>query len=297
MTRLCLSLVTLIAMSTTQARAGHVGFTPVIMGHQVKCTDETTGTEFANGDVQSRVYYQSATVNDPGSCTSEVQQRTCTAGTFSTWSGTYTNSSCQVSRVRYQASTAADPTNCVSEAQTSTCTAGSCGAFTGSYTVSTCMNTRVRFASSSTTCPTACTSENQSRSCTAGTCAAWSGTYTVTSCTQNTTSQSRTMYAAASTTCPTACAAQSQSRSCTVSSNTTAGTWGAWSGTYAAASCTQNATSQTMNIYQRILIICSSNGTASRSCSVSSNTVAGTWGAWSPNASNYYSDSGCNNRY
>lgn len=145
---------------------------------------------------------------------------------------------------------------------------------------------RYMYAAASASEPSVCVAETQTATCNNGTLSAYSGTSTNTSCTA-----SRARYSTASTTCPTACASQTQTQVCTN------GSCGAWSGSYAATSCTQNPTSQSMSIWKKFLIICSSNGTASRSCSVSSNTVAGTWGGWSPNASNYYSNSSCSVRY
>lgn len=89
----------------------------------------------SNGSSTNRIMYQSATAADPSICVSETQTATCNSGTLSSYSGTYTNSSCTNSRDRWLAAMA---TTCNSESQTSACSNGSCGAWSGSYTFTSC---------------------------------------------------------------------------------------------------------------------------------------------------------------
>ena len=270
----------------------------------------------------SRTRYSTASTTCPASCAGETQTQSCSGGSCGGWSGTYTNASCTQSttsqnRTMYASSSTTCPSACASESQSRTCsvssntTPGTWGAWSGTYANASCtQNTnsqnRTMYSTSSTTCPTACAAESQSRTCsvsvntTPGTWGGWSGTYANASCTHNTTSQNRPMYASSSTTCPTACASENQSRTCSVSVNTTPGTWGGWSGSYGNASCTQNGTSQNANYYTcwgMCTFSCALAGTRSRTCSVSSDTSPGSWGSWSPNGAQHYTDSNCSITY
>jgi hypothetical protein len=148
---------------------------------------------------------------------SESQTRTCYDGSWSRWSGSFTEDFCTVSAPR-------------------SCDGGVHGS----------SQQRTRWAAATVPAGSSCQSELQTRSCYDGNWSPWSGTYTAESChmrgqscndysTTPTTvvldgdTQSRTRYEVAFPL--DSCAAQTQTRQC---SN---GTFGAWSGTYISEGC------------------------------------------------------------
>jgi hypothetical protein len=184
-------------------------------------------------------------------------------------------------RYMYAASTVSDPSTCTVETQTATCNNGTLSAYSGTYANSSCTASRVRYSTSSASCPTPCAAETQSRVCTAGSCGAWSGTYTNASCAQNSSTQSMSIWKKTTTTSNYNCnpyqcnpySCNCMFLFCQTCYNT----------------CYQTCTSTSTS--------CGANGTAQRTCSATTNTVAGTWGAWSPNASDLFTNNTCTTRY
>jgi|GEM_PF-3954838 len=117
-------------------------------------TNQYTATECKHncdggdhGDTQSRTMYQASEVAVPATCKPQVQERTCSDGTWSTWTGstTYGQTSCRAyctssgakvyegeseKRVRYSA--AFPTTACAPEEQTRTCSSAGMGNWVGS---------------------------------------------------------------------------------------------------------------------------------------------------------------------
>ena len=209
-----------------------------------------------NGQNASRYMYQSANINDPATCTSEVQSAYCSFGTLGSYSGSYANASCTVSRTRY--------------------------------------------STASTTCPTPVVAETQTKNCTAGSCGSFSGTYTYSSGTQNPTSNTISIWKTTAHSDPYAC----NPYACGCYET---GEWvcvGGWNDCdndgmcgcpngYWEISCPDTCYNTCYNNYNT----CDANGTATKNCTVTTNTTAGIWGAYSPNAANYYSNNSCTTRY
>ena len=112
-----------------------------------------------NNGTESRIAYSASSVPYGQSCSTiqQSQTRTCNNGTWSAWSGTFTNLTCSVAaasscgniasgegdtRVRYQTATAPLGSTCVSEIQTALCINGQLGNWSGTYTYSQCINTK-----------------------------------------------------------------------------------------------------------------------------------------------------------
>jgi hypothetical protein len=107
----------------------------------------------ALGAVEQRVRYAEAQVVAPAGCASETQERSCGAGGWSAWSGSYASETCEVAtyrscgaiahgtqelRVRYVTNLATSSAGCLSQQQARTCDDGSFGAWSGSYQFATC---------------------------------------------------------------------------------------------------------------------------------------------------------------
>jgi len=93
----------------------------------------------ASGAFELRTMYQAAAVSEGSNCVSEIQNRQCTNGQFSSWSGTYTQPKCVVSRVRFESALVPNSAVCNPETQTMTCEGGICGVWSpNNYTYATC---------------------------------------------------------------------------------------------------------------------------------------------------------------
>ena len=94
----------------------------------------------ASGAFELRTMYQVAAVSEGQICVSEIQNRQCTNGQFSNWSGTYTHPKCVVSRVRFESAIVQNTAVCNPETQTMTCENAICGVWTpNNYTFATCL--------------------------------------------------------------------------------------------------------------------------------------------------------------
>jgi hypothetical protein len=164
--------------------------------------ENTHCTDLADGEIISRIRYASSTER---TCTPEVQTSTCTSGSMTPYTGTYTITSCTTeSRKRYSSSSTTCPTACSAQTQTRKCTEGTCGPWSGTYAYASCTQNET-FQSSARRI-------NQQSSheycCTQGYFSCW---------------QYCTGY---STTCVNS---GTKTRYCTVNSNTTPGSWTSWS--------------------------------------------------------------------
>jgi hypothetical protein len=230
----------------------------------------------AHGSHQTRVRYQASVVPFGTQCAEETQTRTCSAGSWSEWSGGYAAESCVVAdprpcddlphgstrtQDRYQASVVPFGSSCVSETQTSTCNDGTWSAWSGSYAAGTCVvaapadcdggahgssQQRTRWAVAAVPAGSSCHSENQTRSCYDGTWSGWTGTYSAQSC--RVRGQSCTDYTTTPTTVVLDGEAQSRTRyavafpvdACQQETQTRQcnnGTFGSWSGSYLSEGC------------------------------------------------------------
>ena len=294
--------------------------------------------QIRHGESETRVMYESASVPYGGQCVSESQSRLCINGDFGPWSGTYAEASCKAeppancdglqgevqhgdseTRIRYATSTVPYGGQCVSEKQSRLCTNGKFGSWSGEYTQTSCTvdlpadcqggagvvkhgttETRVRYESSTVPYGGQCSSETQSRLCTNGSFGAWSGTYAATSCSvelpadcdgavgmvKHGDSETRVRYADASVPYGGKCESESQSRLCTN------GTFGAWSGTYAATSCSvelpadcdgssgmvQHGDSESRTMYESATVLYGGQCVSERQSRLCTN---GQFGAWS----------------
>jgi len=92
----------------------------------------------ASGGYEIRTMYQAAVASESQSCVSETQNRLCTNGQFSAWSGSYTQTECVISRIRYESATAINGM-CNEETQQMICSSGVCGVWNPNrYTNSSC---------------------------------------------------------------------------------------------------------------------------------------------------------------
>jgi len=229
-----------------------------------------------HGGTGTRVRYAAAAVPYGTTCESEVQTRACDDGTWSAWSGTFTEEACTVqpplacgalphggseTRTRYETASVPFGLACNGELQTRTCDDGVLSAWSGSFTEPTCVveaalscdgtphggsETRTRYETASVPYGASCTGETQARTCEDGVWSAWSGTFVEPACspaapldcgaTPHGGSETRTMYLEETVGLGGACLSEQQSRTCTN------GVLGPWSGTYAFVSCTPLAT-------------------------------------------------------
>ncbi len=225
-----------------------------------------------HGTSQSRKRYRTASVAYGSSCQAETQTRTCTNGSFSTWTGTYTYDTCTVAapincgstlhgqtetRKRYRNSAEAYGSSCQAETQTRTCTNGTLSNWTGTYTYDTCTvaaplncgstlhgqtETRKMYKNAAEPYGASCRAETQTRTCTDGIFSTWTGTYTYDTCTVaaplncgsilHGQSETRTKYNAPTVPFGWVCGAETQTRTCTN------GTLSNWTGTYTYDACT-----------------------------------------------------------
>lgn len=111
--------------------------------------------DFANGETETRTFYETESVPHGDTCVSEERMRTCVDGEFSAWDGSFPFTSCTIdepssnscgstphgdteARTRYESATVPFGEECVSEEQTRTCDNGSFGGWDGSYTAEEC---------------------------------------------------------------------------------------------------------------------------------------------------------------
>jgi len=221
------------------------------------------------GKQETRIMYKDAQSTN---CTSEVQIKTCSSGTWSEWSGNYQYANCtnqalnncgdtssgqSETRTAYVASTVPAGSQCVSQTQTRTCNNGVWGNWSGTYTFLTCSvaaalscdgvahngtQSRSMYQTSTVPAGSQCVSQTQTRTCNNGVWGNWSGTYTFLTCSvaaalscdgvAHNGTQSRSMYQTSTVPAGSQCVSQTQTRTCNN------GVWGNWSGTYSYASCT-----------------------------------------------------------
>jgi hypothetical protein len=280
-----------------------------------RCDQDT-----ADGESETRIRFSAASVPFGSVCQSEEQSRLCTNGTFGDWSGNYTFETCApagpaacgdqphgatITRNRYATATVPYGSSCVVQLQTSSCSNGTWGAWSGNATFEVCdvlppadcvggahadSQTRVRYQAAQVPFGSQCAQQDQSRTCNNGSWSNWSGTYTAETCAVQAaascdgvahgSNQTRTRWQVGSVAPGQMCRSQEQTRTC---SN---GTWGAWSGTYAATSCGrqcsvggtvyQHGTSQTRARYASAFPSDScQKGNQTRTCD------DGAMGAWS----------------
>ncbi len=174
-----------------------------------------------HGSIESRIRYQSLSVDSTDDCVSETQTRTCNNGIWSDWNGSYTNESCSVeqagddvravnmvdcdgtphggseARTMYQSATVQYGDTCVPETQTRICDNGTWSDWSGSYANESCsvdgpqncgntlhgnMDSRIRYEKSSVAAGQTCVSETQTRVCNNGIWSGWNGSYTNNTC-------------------------------------------------------------------------------------------------------------------
>ena len=179
-----------------------VGAAPIIYAN---CGD------VVHGESQEQTRYQSASVNAPSNCVSEIQTRYCNDGMFDLYTGSFTISTCVVksqcgitvnggieTRQRFETTSANAPSNCVSETQTKLCNDGTFGPWSGSYLELACTvrnqcesvlnggsETRQKFETQFVNEPASCQVQSQQRTCDDGSFSDWSGIFTYDSCTAN----------------------------------------------------------------------------------------------------------------
>ncbi len=171
----------------------------------------TCGDTAHNGE-ETRTMFKKSSVDHGDVCESEKQVRTCSNGTMSGWSGSFTEVSCIVkdpaacgnttsgsveTRTRYLESTVAYGGKCESQVQERLCTNGSFGNWSGTYTNESCeveaakncgniehggSESRTRFENSIVGFGDQCKSELQQRTCNNGELGKWSGSYTHLDC-------------------------------------------------------------------------------------------------------------------
>jgi hypothetical protein len=107
----------------------------------------------AHGGVDRRTRFAAATVPFGETCDGEEQVRTCSDGSWSAWSGDFTEDTCAVTPPR-------------------DCAGGAHGA----------SEQRVRYASASVDFGQTCTAETQTRTCSDGAWSVWTGSYAATAC-------------------------------------------------------------------------------------------------------------------
>ncbi len=224
----------------------------------------------AHDTTQTRLAYFKASPAFGQQCQSETQNRKCTNGIFTTWSGSFTSTTCtpqgpascgvtpsgaDESRLRYQSPTVAFGSSCVVETQTRRCNNGNFGNWSGDYSslnctfspAASCSGTphegsqiRTRYEFSSVNFGVICPSETQTRTCINGTFGNWSGRFAKDTCapeppqpcgnTAHGASESRTRFN--SETAPAnQCVMETQTRTCNN------GNFGNWTGTYTFDKC------------------------------------------------------------
>jgi hypothetical protein len=168
----------------------------------------------SQGEKQQQTRFRESQVPFGQNCVSEIQERTCLSGAFSSWTGEFRFEQCTValpldcsesvrhdqtlSRTRFQSATVPYGGVCASETQVQQCTNGVLGPWSGTFgepacrvlDPSACGNhahgayaVRTRFREYTVPYGGACVSEVQRSQCNDGVLGAWSGTYTATGCT------------------------------------------------------------------------------------------------------------------
>jgi hypothetical protein len=218
-----------------------------------------------------RVRFEAATVPFGNSCNVEEQKRTCDNGTLGSWSGSFSNASCQVLapskcgdiahgqdsiRTRYQAASVPFGAVCKQEVQEQTCNNGTLTSWSGTYSQTACVvenalscgsvphlgkETRIQYEDDEVPFGMTCTPEDQTRTCTNGTLGNWSGTFSQGSCVVlpamacgpilHGETTTRTQYDASTVPFGQQCKSEIQSQTC---SN---GSLSAWTGSYAFQAC------------------------------------------------------------
>ncbi|MEI8346358.1 MAG: vWA domain-containing protein [Pseudomonadota bacterium] len=227
--------------------------------------------DVAHGGTQAVDFYSAAVVPYGQECLPISQSRTCTNGSWGTWSGSLTLRSCQVapapscdgvangnsqSAQFYANAVVPYGQQCLPVNQSRTCNAGIWSAWSGNLIVRFCQvaaplscdGVAHGQSQSSNFYPLEvvpyggqCTPVSQSRTCNNGVWGAWSGNLTITSCQVNPPascngvasgqSQTNNFYALAVVPFGGQCVPVAQSRSCTN------GVWSNWSGSLTLTSC------------------------------------------------------------
>ncbi len=202
--------------SEKQERSCNNGILSAWSGSYVneKCNidDPKNCGDLAHGDSESRIRYKESIVAHGRKCESEKQERSCSNGILSSWSGSYSNLTCDVdgpkscgdlangaseSRVRYKSSLVGFGEKCESEKQERICNNGSFSEWSGSFIHESCevgkakscgdvshgaSESRIKFRSSSVAFGGKCESEKQTRVCKNGDFSAWSGSFKYDEC-------------------------------------------------------------------------------------------------------------------
>mmetsp|Transcript_44646 Transcript_44646/g.78505 ORF Transcript_44646/g.78505 Transcript_44646/m.78505 type:complete len:1022 (+) Transcript_44646:94-3159(+) len=272
---------------------------------QARCSSP----DAAHGGEESRDKYEAASVNAPATCQSESQTRTCNDGSWSGWSGSYSQSECKVkarcsnpdvvnggsdSRELYEAAIVTYPAVCRSQMQSRPCNDGTFGSWSGSYAFMTCevrcpsgdSEDRTRYQVATVNSPAACVSETQTRTCGSDErWTAWSGSYTATTCKVQARcsnpdsvhggSLSRELYQAATVINPAVCQSEVQSRTCND------GTWSIWSGSFSSANCTvlcATGDTQVQERYENATVMAPASCESELQTKLCTNAV---WSGWS----------------
>lgn len=225
----------------------------------------------SHGASESRVRYKDASVADGELCQQEVQERTCNAGQFGSWSGSFAQDTCRVEgksgcdgkphgaseeRVRFDVAAAPVGGQCNEENQKRECDDGVWTAWSGTYGEAACVvsgkascdgqphatkQTQTRYEAAMVPSGSQCKEESQTRECNDGKWTDWLGTYAEVSCVvadkgscdgkPHGSSEKRDRYEAASVPFGNQCRQEEQTRSCDD------GSWSNWSGSYAAEGC------------------------------------------------------------
>ncbi len=238
----------------------------------------------AHGGTSSVTRYSSSTPNGvPCTSVDETRNISCSNGTWSYTSGSYTNATCTdgcaagsggiagsptgshggTSSVTRYASSAPVGTSCSSQSRSIQCSSGSWGYTSGSYTATSCNNgcaagagvagtpsgshgqtsSVTRYASSAPV-GSSCVSQSRGVQCSNGTWVYTSGSYTATSCSSGCTSPSVAHGGTDSRTRYLSSAPVGTGCTSESQSRTCSnGTWGSWSGSYTATSCNAGCTS------------------------------------------------------
>ena len=170
------------------------------------CGDQPHGTE------EQRKRYKDAEVPYGSSCEFETQTRSCSLGTWSEWTGSFTSDTCRVldalscgniphgeseERTRWQALLVKAGEECKSEKQTHTCNNGAFSAWTGSFEQEKCEvegqracgsiphgghAQRTRYKDAEVPYGSECVAEHQSALCSDGTLGDFDGAFTLEEC-------------------------------------------------------------------------------------------------------------------
>jgi hypothetical protein len=264
-----------LCQAETQVRKCDDGNWSMWSGEFTALTCEVQGAASCGNDphgtAQERIRYEAASVEFGSACKQEAQTRQCDNGTWTKWSGEFSEIECDVKtaaacngkphgneekRTRYHEASVPFGAVCVSETQSRTCNNGDWTQWTGSYTAQNCTvsngatcdgkahgseETRKRYASASVPFGELCTAEEQRRVCHNGTWLAWTGDFTYDECSANPPlscddtahgqSETRIRYEQSEVAFGNVCKDESQERSCNN------GQWSKWTGSYAEPTC------------------------------------------------------------